>query len=138
MTTASTAPVPNITEFPPIEVWENKNAHRNFVISIRVPEYTAVCPMTGLPDYGTITVDYVPDQGCIELKAFKYYILAYRNHGIFYENAVNKIMDDLVTACNPRYLKVTGDFTPRGGISTAVTVVHKQPGFQLDSVEFPQ
>jgi 7-cyano-7-deazaguanine reductase len=118
------------TEFPPVEVWENQYPHRNFTISISIPEFTSVCPKTGLPDFGTITVEYIPDHVCIELKAFKYYLLAFRNCGIFYENAVNKILDDIVAACNPRFLQVTGEFTPRGGISTAVTATFKQPGFE--------
>jgi 7-cyano-7-deazaguanine reductase len=118
-------------ELPTIEVWENLNAHRNYVISISVPEFTSVCPKTGLPDFGTITLDYVPDEVCVELKAFKYYILGFRNMGIFYENVVNKILDDVVKACNPRYLKVTGDFTARGGIATKVVATHVQPGFDL-------
>lgn len=123
------------TEFPEIEIWDNLYPNRTYTISISVPEFTSVCPMTGLPDYGTITVDYVPDKGCIELKAFKYYILAYRNHGIFYENVVNKILDDIVAACNPKYLKVTGDFTPRGGISTAVIALHCQSGFDPSQIK---
>jgi 7-cyano-7-deazaguanine reductase len=118
-----------VKDFPPIEVWENLNAKRDYTISISINEFTSVCPKTGLPDFGTITVDYVPDQVCIELKAFKYYLLGFRNHGIFYENAVNKIMDDVVAACNPRYIKVTGEFTPRGGISTSVVVTHAQNGY---------
>jgi 7-cyano-7-deazaguanine reductase len=114
---------------PAIEVWENQYADRNYTITIRVPEYTAVCPKTGLPDYGTLTITYVPDQWVIELKAFKYYILTYRNMGIFYENAVNKILDDIVAAIDPRHIEITGDFTPRGGISTSVTVSRTKPGF---------
>jgi 7-cyano-7-deazaguanine reductase len=113
---------PDDMVFPPIDVWDNKNQQRDFVISTSVPEFTSVCPMTGLPDYGTITVDYIPDKGCIELKAFKYYMMAYRNVGIFYENVVNRILTDLVNACQPKYMRVRGQFTPRGGISTQVVV----------------
>ncbi len=122
---------PEQIEFPPIEIWENQHADRNYTISICVPEYTAVCPKTGLPDYGTMTIDYIPDKWVIELKAFKYYMLAYRNCGIFYENAVNKILDDIVAAIDPRWIEVTGDFTPRGGISTKVKVQYAQKGLEL-------
>lgn len=122
---------PEEIAFPPIEIWENRHQDRNYTITIAVPEYTAVCPKTGLPDYGMITIDYIPDQWVIELKAFKYYILAYRNCGIFYENAVNKILDDIVAAINPRWIEVTGDFTPRGGITTKVKVQHAQKGLEI-------
>lgn len=117
---------PEELTFPEIEPFENQYPDRDYTISIQIPEYTAVCPRTGLPDYGTITIDYVPDQQVIELKAFKYYILAYRNVGIFYENAINRIHDDIVSAVSPRYLKVTGDFTPRGGISSHVEVEYRK------------
>jgi 7-cyano-7-deazaguanine reductase len=126
---------PEEMAFPVIDVWTNHNTHRQYVISIDVPEFTSVCPMTGLPDYGTLIIDYVPDQGCIELKAFKYYILAYRNVGIFYENAVNRILDDLVTAANPQYMRIQGKFTPRGGISTRIAVVYQRPGFVMGTVD---
>ncbi|MBY0450392.1 MAG: preQ(1) synthase [Cyanobacteria bacterium] len=112
-----------------IEVWPNGNAHRDFLIRIETPEFTSVCPKTGLPDFGTILVEYVPDTNCIELKAFKYYLLGYRNRGIFYENAVNQILDDILAVCQPRYIKITGSFTPRGGISTEVVLTHHQEGF---------
>lgn len=117
------------TAYAPIEVWVNQNPQRNSLITIRIPEFTSVCPKTGLPDFGTITVDYIPDQVCVELKAFKYYLLSYRNVGMFYENIVNKLVDDVVAAAHPRWLKITGDFTPRGGISTQVVVQWQQPGF---------
>jgi 7-cyano-7-deazaguanine reductase len=94
-------------------------------ITIRQPEYTSVCPMTGLPDYGCITVTYRPDRHIIELKSFKYYLLQYRNVGIFYEHLVNRIMSDLVTALGPKWMKVTGDFTSRGGVTSSVTVEYK-------------
>lgn len=112
-----------------IEVWPNGNVHRDFLIRIETPEFTSVCPKTGLPDFGTILVEYVPDTNCIELKAFKYYLLGYRNRGIFYENAVNQILDDILSVCQPRYIKITGSFTPRGGISTEVVLTHRQEGF---------
>ena len=83
-----------------------------------------MCPKTGLPDFGEIVITYTPDKTCIELKALKYYMLAYRNQGIFYEAATNKILDDLVKACAPKQMTVTGDFTARGGITTKVVVSH--------------
>ena len=130
--TASQAPhaTPQ-TDFPPLETFDNPNPARNYVVSISAPEFTSVCPKTGLPDFGTISIDYVPDQKCIELKAFKYYINDYRNRGIFYEAVTNQILDHLVAAVAPRYMEVTGDFTARGGISTVVTVTHKQDGFEF-------
>jgi 7-cyano-7-deazaguanine reductase len=94
-------------------------------ITIKQPEYTSVCPMTGLPDYGCITVTYRPDKTIIELKSFKYYLLQYRNVGIFYEHLVNRILDDLVAVLLPKWMKVTGDFTSRGGVTSSVTVEFK-------------
>jgi len=95
-------------------------ATRDIHITIRQPEYTSVCPMTGLPDVGCITIDYVPDKTIIELKSLKYYLLQYRNVGIFYENIVNHILDDLVAVLRPKYMTVTGDFTARGGITSTI------------------
>ena len=94
---------------------------RDILITIKQPEYTSVCPMTGLPDVGCISIEYVPDQSIIELKSLKYYLLQYRNVGIFYENIVNRILDDLVGVLVPKRMTVTGDFTARGGITTVVT-----------------
>ena len=119
------------TQFSAIETFDNRYPDRNYIISISVPEFTSVCPMTGLPDFGTITVDYVADKQCIELKAFKYYMLSYRNCGIFYENVVNKILDDIVATCNPRYIEVVGEFTARGGISSTITATWRQEGFDF-------
>jgi len=95
---------------------------RKVDVVISQPEYTSVCPRTGLPDFGCITIQYTPADHIIELKSLKYYLLQYRNVGIFYENAVNRIMDDLVSVLKPRDMTVTGEFTARGGISTTVTV----------------
>lgn len=97
------------------------HAKRDITITIKQPEFTSVCPMTGLPDMGCITIDYVPDEKIIELKSLKFYLLQYRNVGIFYENAVNRILDDLARVLTPKKMKVTGEFTPRGGITTTVT-----------------
>lgn len=112
--------------FPPIEVFPNQVTGRRYTITIDCPEFTSVCPKTGLPDFGTIIIEYVPDRQCIELKAFKYYLLAYRNHGIFYEHVTNKILDDIVEACDPHWIEVRGEFKARGGISTTVRAVHEK------------
>ena len=105
-------------ELPEIETWENN--YRGYEITITIPEYTSICPRTHLPDFGTITIHYLPDKLCLELKSLKYYILAYRNLGIFYENAVNRILDDVARACRPKWVVVRGEFTTRGGMHTTV------------------
>jgi 7-cyano-7-deazaguanine reductase len=105
-------------KLPAIECWENQ--YPGYEIEIVVPEYTAICPKTGLPDFGTICIIYEPDKWCLELKSLKEYITAYRGIGIFYENAVNRILRDLVRACKPIYMQIRGEFTPRGGISSKV------------------
>jgi 7-cyano-7-deazaguanine reductase len=108
-------------ELPAIECWPNQYGKRGYEIEIAMPEFTSVCPKTGLPDHGTITLTYVPDKWCLELKSLKMYMLAYRNLGIFQENIVNRFLEDVVLACKPRSATVLGDFTPRGGIGTRVT-----------------
>ena len=104
-----------------LETFPNPRPERDYEIAIVCPEFTSMCPKTGLPDFGTIRIRYVPDAACLELKALKYYLLGFRNQGIFYEAATNRILDDLVAACRPRRMTVVGDFTARGGITTAVT-----------------
>jgi 7-cyano-7-deazaguanine reductase len=106
------------TKLPAIETWPNH--FPGYTITTRMPEYSSICPKTGLPDYGTITIEYEPRERCLELKALKMYLLAYRNLGIFYENAVNKILRDVVKAAEPVWCTVRGDFTPRGGLTTSV------------------
>jgi len=106
------------TKLPELEVWPNQ--YPGYVITTRYPEYTSVCPKTGLPDYGTITIQYKPRKSCIELKSLKMYLLAYRSLGIFYENAVNKILQDIVAATQPEWCIVKGEFTPRGGLNTTI------------------
>jgi len=112
-------------QLPRIEAWPNQY-RRDYDIRIENPEFTSVCPKTGLPDFGTITLEYVPDKSCVELKSFKYYLLAYRNAGIFMENIVNLILDDVVRAIKPKKAVVTGDFTPRGGLKSVVTASYKR------------
>jgi 7-cyano-7-deazaguanine reductase len=104
-----------------LETFPNPRPDRDFEIVIACPEFTSMCPKTGLPDFGEIRITYVPDQSCIELKSLKYYMLEFRNRGIFYEAATNQILDDLVGACAPRRMTVVGSFSARGGITTRVT-----------------
>lgn len=110
---------------PAVECWENQ--YPNYKIEIVLPEYTALCPKTNLPDFGAIHVTYVPDRWCLELKSLKEYITAYRNLGIFYENAVNRILRDLVAACQPVTMRVRGEFTPRGGIQSNIEAQYLRP-----------
>lgn len=110
---------------PALETWPNQ--YPGYEIAIEVPEYTSVCPKTGLPDFATLTITYMPRQRCVELKSLKEYLLAYRNLGIFYENAVNRILDDMVAAVRPAWAEVRGDFTPRGGISSRITAHWPRP-----------
>src|SRR5262245_6303946 len=109
-----------------IETFPNPRPERDFEIAIDCPEFTSMCPKTGLPDFGIIHIRYVPDTLCIELKSLKYYLLEYRNRGIFYESATNQILDDLAGACRPRRMTVVGEFSARGGITTTVTAEYRQ------------
>jgi len=104
-----------------IETFENPHPRRDYIIRHVASEFTSVCPKTGQPDYGTIEIEYVADALCIELKSLKFYLQDYRNEGVFYEDVVNRILDDLVAACKPRRMIVTGEFTPRGGMYSTVT-----------------
>lgn len=106
---------------PAIQRWKNQYPDKDYVIKIDIPEFTCICPKTALPDFANITIRYIPDRYCIELKSLKYYTIFYRNVGIFNENVVNKICDDLVKSCNPRWMEVTGEFNARGGIKTTVS-----------------
>lgn len=99
---------------------------RDIDIVIRQPEFTSVCPMTGLPDFGTITINYRPDDQIVELKSLKYYLLQYRNVGIFYEHVVNRILDDLVTAVAPKRMEIVGEFTARGGITSTISAGYER------------
>ena len=107
-----------------LETFPNPSPGRDYEIDIRCPEFTSVGPKTGLPDFGEIRITYVPDERCIELKALKYYMIGFRDKGIFYEAATNQILDDLVAVCQPRRMTVVGAFTVRGGISTSVTATY--------------
>ena len=112
---------------PKIEVFDNKYPMRDYKITHVNSEFTSVCPKTGLPDFGVITINYIPDKLCLELKALKYYFLEFRNQGIFYEAVTNQILDDLVSACQPRYMEVIGEFSTRGGMNSTIKAVH-DPG----------
>ncbi len=107
---------------PKIECFENQ--FRNYEITVSIPEYTSICPRSGLPDFGTITIRYVPNKWCVELKSLKMYILAYRNLGIFYENAVNRILRDFVKASRPVTATVIGEFNVRGGMKSIIEASH--------------
>lgn len=107
-----------------LETFDNQFPGRNYVIEIVCPEFTSVCPKTGQPDFGTLTFTYTPDKRCVELKSLKMYLQSFRNDGIFYENVTNRIFDDLVATLEPRWFKLLASFTPRGGISTSVTIEH--------------
>lgn len=106
---------------PSIEVWQNKYADRDYVVDLTTDEFTCICPKTGLPDFATIKVHYKPNQKCLELKSFKYYLMFYRDIGIFHEHLTNKILDDICRACQPRWGRVEVIMKPRGGIETVVS-----------------
>jgi 7-cyano-7-deazaguanine reductase len=110
-----------------LETFANRHPDRDYVVQHTCPEFTSVCPKTGQPDFGTIRITYVPDRLCVELKSLKLYLQAYRSKGIFYEDVINVILDDLVTATRPRRLTVEGDFRARGGISSVVTATYEAP-----------
>lgn len=107
-------------KLPAIETWENQYPDKEYTITSTTSEFTCVCPKTGLPDFATLTISYMPNKDCIELKSFKEYLLAYRELGIFHEHVVNKLLEDLVTACKPRKMHITGIFNNRGGITTTI------------------
>ena len=107
-----------------LETFPSPRPDREFEIAISCPEFTSVCPKTGLPDFGEIRITYVPAATCVELKSLKYYMVEFRNRGIFYEAVTNQILDDLVAACHPRRMTVIGDFSVRGGIKTVVTATY--------------
>lgn len=107
------------TKLPQIQCWENQYK-RDYLIRISLPEFTSVCPKTGLPDFATITIEYIPNKLCLELKSLKYYLLEYRDMGIFMENTANKILDDVIKAAKPKCARIIADFTPRGGLKSQI------------------
>ena len=110
-----------------LETFDNPYPDRDYLIETVCPEFTSMCPKTGQPDFGTLTIVYVPDQRCFELKSLKLYLQQYRNHGAFYERVTNAILDDLVAVTQPRKMTLSADFTPRGGIRTRVVVEYQLP-----------
>jgi len=119
---AGSEPTPEL-----LETFDNPYPDRVYVIETVCPEFTSLCPKTGQPDFGTLTISYVPDRRCIELKSLKFYLQQFRNHGAFYESVTNRILDDLVAATRPRSMKIIAAFTPRGGIRTTVHAEYPPP-----------
>lgn len=111
---------------PKLQVWENEYPDRVYTINIEIPEFTCICPKTGLPDFALIRIEYSPFKYCLELKSLKLYTIFYRNLGIFHEHVVNKILDDFVKAVKPRWVKINGEFNPRGGIKTIVSAQYEK------------
>lgn len=112
-----------------LETFENKFPERDYLVTHIAPEFTSLCPKTGQPDFATMTVEYIPDRLCVELKSLKFYFNSYRNDGIFFESVTNQILEDLVEACKPRYMKIIADFKVRGGISSVIRAEYCAPGF---------
>ena len=110
-----------------LEVFDNPSPERDYTIRMRLPEFTCLCPKTGQPDFATLHLDYVPDQRCIELKSLKLYIWSFRDEGAFHEAVTNHILNDLVAACQPRFMRLTAEFNVRGGIYTTVVAEHRKP-----------
>ena len=115
-------------KMPSIEDFKNQYADKKYTIGLHCPEFPCICPTTGLPDFAVINLSYSPGRTCIELKSFKLYLVTFRNVGIFHENHVNKVLEDVVKACKPRWAKVEGIVTPRGGIQTTVVAEYKKKG----------
>jgi len=106
---------------PRIEVWKNQYPEKEYSVTLHIPEFTCICPKTGLPDFAQIVIEYAPAAYCVELKSFKMYTIFYRNIGIFHEHLANKMLDDFVKAAKPRWVRLRAEFNPRGGIQTTVT-----------------
>lgn len=121
-----------------LDTFANPEPERDYTISMKLPEFTCLCPMTGQPDFATLNLQYVPDQMCVELKSLKLYIWSFRDEGAFHEAVTNRILSDLVEAISPRYMKLTADFNVRGGICTTVTAEHRKDGWRSpDAVTLP-
>jgi 7-cyano-7-deazaguanine reductase len=113
-----------------LETFENPQPERDYTIRIEVPEFTCLCPKTGQPDFATLDIEYVPEQRCIELKSLKLYVWSFREEGAFHEAVTNRILDDLVQACDPRFMRLTAEFNVRGGIYTTVVAEHMRDDWQ--------
>ena len=121
-----------------LDTFDNPHPERDNTIRIDVPEFTCLCPKTGQPDFATFHIEYVPDKLCVELKSLKMYMWSFRDEGAFHEAVTNQILGDLVAACQPRFMRLTGEFNVRGGIYTSVIVEHRQPGWQApEPVDLP-
>jgi 7-cyano-7-deazaguanine reductase len=121
-----------------LETFENPHPGRDYTVRIRVPEFTCLCPKTGQPDFATLQLEYVPDRRCVELKALKLYVWSFRDQGAFHEDVTNQILDKLVSACEPRFMRLTAEFNVRGGIYTTVVAEHRAPDWQPPGkVELP-
>ena len=121
-----------------LEVFDNPQTDREYTIRINIPEFTCLCPKTGQPDFATLLLEYIPDQQCVELKSLKLYMWSFREEGAFHEAISNSILDDLVKATNPKFMRLTAAFFVRGGIDTTVVVEHRRPGWQsAPAVELP-
>jgi len=110
-----------------LDTFPSPHPDRDYTVHIRVPEFTCLCPKTGQPDFATLHLEYIPDQLCIELKSLKLYVWSFRDQGAFHEAVTNRILDDLVTACQPRFMRLRAEFNVRGGLYTDVIVEHRQP-----------
>jgi 7-cyano-7-deazaguanine reductase len=117
-----------------LETFANPEPGRDYTIRIRIPEFTCLCPKTGQPDFATLDLAYVPDRRCVELKALKLYVWSYRDQGAFHEAVANRILDDLVAATAPRFMRLTAEFNVRGGLYTTVVAEHRAPGWEPPAV----
>jgi len=121
-----------------LEFFENPNPERDYTIKITIPEFTCLCPKTGQPDFATISLDYIPNKLCVELKSLKLYIWSFRDEGAFHEAVTNQILKDLIAAVDPRYIRVTAEFNVRGGLYTTVVADHQHPDWQAKTpVQLP-
>ena len=121
-----------------LETFANPHPGRDYTVRIRIPEFTCLCPKTGQPDFAVLTLEYVPEQHCVELKSLKLYIWSFREKGAFHEDVTNRILDKLVEVCQPRFMRLTADFNVRGGIYTTVVAEHRHPAWQApDKVDLP-
>ena len=121
-----------------LETFPNPHPGRDYTVRIRIPEFTCLCPKTGQPDFATLYLDYVPDQKCVELKALKLYVWSFRDEGAFHEDVTNRMLADLVSACEPRFMRLRAEFNVRGGVYTDVVVEHRQPGWEpVKPVQLP-
>lgn len=121
-----------------LETFENPNPERDYTIRMEIPEFTCLCPKTGQPDFATMHLEYVPDKLCVELKSLKLYIWSFRDEGAFHEAVTNQILDDLVAATDPNFMRLTAEFNVRGGIYTNVVVEHRKPGWEApETIDLP-